>query len=227
MIERESKRRYFKRMKNYYEILEVDIHASSEVIDKAFKVLAKKYHPDTQELDKKEWAEEQFKLLNEAYEVLSDVTKRDEYTKELEFDKNRQLEALMLKNANLEVQVEDLQSELEALRHSSTNPSSFDNSNYHQPQYQNQAYRQNFYNPNSPPQYTVHEQTYSEEPVYYESYYHPIKSKLKSFLAFCITLAIIVLIGFILWKIPYTHNMFVRLYENNSIVKSIIDLFYQ
>ena len=40
-------------MKNYYEILEVDIHASSEVIDKAFKVLAKKYHPDTQEDNKK------------------------------------------------------------------------------------------------------------------------------------------------------------------------------
>ena len=36
-------------MKNYYEILEVDQKASKEVIEKAYKVLAKKYHPDLQE----------------------------------------------------------------------------------------------------------------------------------------------------------------------------------
>ena len=36
-------------MKNYYEILEVNENASKEVIDKAYKVLAKKYQPDLQE----------------------------------------------------------------------------------------------------------------------------------------------------------------------------------
>ena len=35
-------------MKNYYEILEVDKNASEEVIEKAYKTLAKKYHPDLQ-----------------------------------------------------------------------------------------------------------------------------------------------------------------------------------
>ncbi len=109
-------------MKNYYEMLEVDIHASSEVIDKAFKVLAKKYHPDTQEDEsKKEWAEEQFKLLNEAYEVLSDEEKREEYTKQLEFDKNNELNVLMIKNADLEIQIENLQAQLEDLRRASLN----------------------------------------------------------------------------------------------------------
>lgn len=109
-------------MKNYYEMLEVDIHASSEVIDKAFKVLAKKYHPDTQEDESKiEWAEEQFKLLNEAYEVLSNKEKRESYTKELEFDKNDQLNSLMIKNADLEIQVENLQAQLEDLRRASIN----------------------------------------------------------------------------------------------------------
>ena len=45
-------------MKNYYEILEVDQKASKEVIEKAYKVLAKKYHPDLQEEKNKKRAEE-------------------------------------------------------------------------------------------------------------------------------------------------------------------------
>ena len=49
---------------NYYEILQVDKKASKEVIDKAFRVLAKKYHPDSQPEDKKQWAEDNFKKLN-------------------------------------------------------------------------------------------------------------------------------------------------------------------
>ena len=40
-------------MKNYYEILEVDRKASPEVIDKAYKTLAKKYHPDLQDENNK------------------------------------------------------------------------------------------------------------------------------------------------------------------------------
>lgn len=131
-------------MKNYYEMLEVDIHASSEVIDKAFKVLAKKYHPDTQEDEsKKEWAEEQFKLLNEAYEVLSDEEKRENYTKELEFNKNSELNILMVKNADLEIQVENLQAELEDLRRASINSQSDYTTNSSIPNYQaNETVRQ-------------------------------------------------------------------------------------
>lgn len=40
-------------MKNYYEILEVDRNASKEIIEKAYKTLAKKYHPDVQEQNQK------------------------------------------------------------------------------------------------------------------------------------------------------------------------------
>lgn len=40
--------------KNYYKILEVDSSASPEVIEKAYKTLAKKYHPDLQEESQKE-----------------------------------------------------------------------------------------------------------------------------------------------------------------------------
>jgi len=66
-------------MKNYYEILEVHENASAEVIEKAYKVLARKYHPDIQPADKVEWAEEEFKQISMAYFTLSDPEKRIVY----------------------------------------------------------------------------------------------------------------------------------------------------
>ena len=65
-------------MKNYYDELEISRSASPEVINRAYKVLAKKYHPDTTKEDKQE-AEERFKKISEAYETLSDDKKRMEY----------------------------------------------------------------------------------------------------------------------------------------------------
>jgi curved DNA-binding protein CbpA len=64
-------------LKNYYEILEVSEKASKEIIEKAYKVLAKKYHPDMN-IDNPKEAAEKFKEISEAYEVLCDNTKRAE-----------------------------------------------------------------------------------------------------------------------------------------------------
>ena len=63
--------------KDYYKILGVDRKASHDGIAKAYKKLAKKYHPDLNPGDQK--AEENFKELNEAYEVLKDGEKRRLY----------------------------------------------------------------------------------------------------------------------------------------------------
>ena len=71
-------------MKNYYEILEVDKNASEEVIEKAYKTLAKKYHPDLQTAENKEYAEKRMKEINEAYYILSDEQKRKAYDEKLE-----------------------------------------------------------------------------------------------------------------------------------------------
>ena len=71
-------------MENLYEILEVSKNASKEVIDKAYKVLAKKYHPDTQRQENRKYAEEKIKKLNKAYDIISNEEKRKEYDKELE-----------------------------------------------------------------------------------------------------------------------------------------------
>lgn len=71
-------------MKNYYEELEVSKTASKEMIGKVYKILAKKYHPDTTNEVDKQAAEEKFKIISEAYEVLSDDEKRKKYDLELE-----------------------------------------------------------------------------------------------------------------------------------------------
>lgn len=71
-------------MKNYYDELEVSKNASKEVIEKVYKVLAKKYHPDTTKEENKSEAEEKFKVISVAYETLSDEEKRKKYDLELE-----------------------------------------------------------------------------------------------------------------------------------------------
>src|SRR5437763_10625922 len=63
--------------KDYYEILGVKKSASTEDIRKAFRKLARKYHPDVNPGDKA--AEEKFKALSEANDVLSDPKKRKIY----------------------------------------------------------------------------------------------------------------------------------------------------
>ncbi len=64
--------------RDYYEVLGVPKTATDEELKKAYRKLAKKYHPDANP-DNKEEAEAKFKELNEAYEVLSDKQKRSMY----------------------------------------------------------------------------------------------------------------------------------------------------
>ena len=62
--------------KSLYETLGVNEHAGADEIKKAYRKLARKYHPD---VNKDESAIEKFKEINAAYEVLSDKKKKDEY----------------------------------------------------------------------------------------------------------------------------------------------------
>lgn len=69
---------------SYYEILEITQSADKDTIKKAYRKMALKYHPDRNQGDKE--AEDKFKLVNEAYEVLSNEEKRaiyDRYGKDV------------------------------------------------------------------------------------------------------------------------------------------------
>jgi curved DNA-binding protein len=73
--------------RNYFDILGVTQDASSADIKRAYRQLARKYHPDLNPGDKA--AEEQFKLLGEAYEILSDPEKRSQYEEYSSFWKQK------------------------------------------------------------------------------------------------------------------------------------------
>ncbi|WP_300936915.1 DnaJ domain-containing protein, partial [Helicobacter japonicus] len=62
--------------KSLYDTLEISENASNEEIKKAYRKLARKYHPD---INKDPGAEEKFKEVNAAYEVLSDENKKAQY----------------------------------------------------------------------------------------------------------------------------------------------------
>lgn len=66
-------------MKNYYEILEVSQNASPEVIEKAYRALIKKYHPDLQTNKDSYFFENKIKDITEAYNVLSDKNAKTDY----------------------------------------------------------------------------------------------------------------------------------------------------
>lgn len=67
---------------NYYKLLNISTSASEKEIKKAYRDLAKKYHPDTYQGDKK-IAEKKMQQINEAYDTLSNVSLRKEYDEKI------------------------------------------------------------------------------------------------------------------------------------------------
>ena len=74
-------------MKDYYKILEISRDASQDEIKKSYRKLSKEYHPDRNPND--EESEKKFKEINEAYSILSDENKKNEYDHKLKMEDNQ------------------------------------------------------------------------------------------------------------------------------------------
>lgn len=241
-------------MKNYYELLEVSEKASPEVIKKAYITLVKKYHPDLQPDGEKKSAEEKIKEINEAYEVLSDKTKKESYDRKLQSEKFKEQQA---KYSN---------SNSNANRQNNSNSTyQYNTNNYKTNNYQNsQAYGSsntsqqqkrvirkprvdddvfydfnNFQDDYNNIMNEVYNNAYNEayNNAYNQAYINnlknmgyeiryerPFKEKLKIAFASLCGILFVIFIGFILWHIPFVKNYFVGLYNENAIFKIIVDL---
>lgn len=232
--------------KNYYKILEVDSSASQEVIEKAYKALAKKYHPDLQEDSEKKQAEEKLKEINEAYEVLSDPASREKYDITLKNSTPSEEDMERISREN-----QELQNELNNLKHSGNQGfNNFVNQN-------NNNYNNNNYNPNGnnvrnqaeiqrQMQQKMQEQEYqrqleyeaqmqaARQKAYHDAYIQDLKNRgykikykktpkeiFKNFLSLLITFIIVI----ILLQIPIVKRFFINLYNENPLIQSIVDVF--
>lgn len=203
--------------KNYYEILEVNKNASPEIIEKAYKTLVKKYHPDLQDNSLKANYEEKIKKINEAYEILSNVEKRKEYNFTLENNEVSKDDYNILYNENI-----NLKNEINFLKNSiKTNISSSEISNAKNNDQNNISQSEFNQRVNS-----------AINKAYYDAYIQDLKSRgfkirykknSKDFLALFLTIVVILIIGFILWHIPFTKDFLINLYEDNPIINLIVN----
>lgn len=206
--------------KNYYEILEVDKKASPEIIKKSYSTLAKKYHPDLQPEDMKQDAEEKFKLINEAYEVLSDPEKRKNYDASLSENiiSKEEYDSIYMENLKLRDIINEMQKEYS--QNNSSYPRQEENNNFSEDSQSNQ--QQNYTNPfinNSQQNYYNEYMNNIEEArrqAYHDAYIQDLRNRgykiryqktwkdyFKSFLSIILT----ILILFILWHIPFIQNL--------------------
>jgi len=224
-------------MKNLYDILQVSENASDEIIEKAYRTLAKKYHPDLQPNEKKQTAEAMMKTINEAYEILSNPKKKEEYDRQRAELRQAEEER---KNAEMRRQ-------------------------YEQQQRQQQYQRQTYYEPRQQEQY-AEKQKLQEEPIedenlaeymgsmfkqtlsnqkrqkkriqnayregyqdayanYWRSHGYRVRKPwtLKRVKELLKSIGIFSLVLLAIWIFPPTRNFLIETYESNEMIKGIID----
>lgn len=206
---------------NYYEILEISKNASPEIVEKAYKTLAKKYHPDLQKNSLKKDSEEKLKQINEAYEVLSDTTKRKNYDAMLQQSKieTEQLTHTLLEENRI------LKNELSHLKSifSQTN-TNLSNKNLSNSKNDDFLYKNQI----------KYEQEQARKKAYYDAYIQDLKDRgytikykktmrdyLKSIVSILLTILILILIS----QLPFIKSFLYQLYQENVILQSILSFF--
>ena len=204
-------------MKNYYEILEVDKNASQEVIEKAYRTLAKKYHPDLQQGEKQQEYAEKMKIINEAYDALSNSEKRNQYNQKLENERIQKMQS----EAYSREQQERIMQENYALKQQ-LNRMGVDNNPTEEGSILNMTR-------------VLNEQiNATRRQAYHDAYIQDMKNRgykikykhdLKYYLKLIKVLAITVFACFLIYQIPPVKNYFGELYNENIFFKALIDVF--
>ena len=190
-------------MKNYYEILQVNKNASPEVIEKVYKMLVKEYHPDLHPEGRKQFAEEQIKLINEAYDILSNKEKRKNYNKSLEenFVDIEKYNLIINENIKLKNELNDIKLKINNYNNLNNN---INNSYYSSDKNYS---KNNFYENNINYNYAKKtNNNYNNSNYYYNqnlNFKEKIKNLFKNIFAIFITFIII----FIIFQIPFFKNI--------------------
>lgn len=200
-------------MKNYYELLEVDKKASPEVIEKAYKTLVKKYHPDLQDNQKQALYEEKMKEINEAYSVLTDDYKKTNYDEQLQETtvSIEEYQRVLKENEQLKAQLG---------KEKITNNVQSENTISNMGKVMRENIRQ------------ATAQAYQD--AYKDAYVQDMKNRgyrikethdFKYYLKFTGCLCIVILVFVILYQIPVIKRFCNQLYEDNLLIQSVIDVF--
>ena len=193
-------------MKDYYGILEVNEKASQEIIEKAYKTLVKKYHPDLYSTIQKKEAEQKLKEINEAYDVLSNSFLRSQYDIELQKEKN-----------NKQRNEKNIKNQEEVINQKS-NPKVL----------KNRSKKSNVEKVHSKTNIgAVFELLKLEKDLCKKKLKKREKTKMnqKDWMALGLTIVIIVAIGVILWFIPFTNGWMRQLIFENALFNLIGGLF--
>lgn len=217
---------------NYYEILEVSTKASPEIIKKAYITLVKKYHPDLQDDSKKEEYENKLKKINEAYEVLSDETKRKKYDLELENLRHIQSEQSNLHNVgNYSPDVK------KSNNINSDANEQYSNLNNTNSNYEN-AYNEDLLKKQIHLQQELEYQKqleYARKKAYHDAYIQDLKNRgykirykktFSDYVRSGISIMLTIFVWFLIWQIPFVQNFFFKLYSDNPFLKIIVDTFF-
>lgn len=189
-------------MKNYYEILEVDKNASKEVIEKAYRTLAKKYHPD---LRSSTYSQERMMKINEAYEILSNDFKRKEY------DNHLQSKSISIEEYN-KIKQENIQLKNNLKKISNQ----YNNNNTNEEDLGSTAnFIRNLYNGITRKSDTPVKTTPKKK----------IKLSKKTIQKIVIAVLALIIVSCILAIIPTTRQFFVNLYNENTVVNLIVNIF--
>ena len=214
--------------KTLYEILEVSENASPEIIEKAYKTLAKKYHPDLQEEANKSRAEAMMKKINEAYDVLGNEEKRKAYNAELEAKREQEeferqsTQGFQGYNGNMQYQNGNY------ANYSNSNANN-QNANYNYEKGR-LKYEKKLQAEELKQRQKMQDNLNKEYQNAYENYLRSLGYKIKhkwtkeNTRDLLITIGILIIVFAILWFIPLTHDWLVNFYESNVILKTIVDI---